>query len=87
MQGIRVSCLVFLHVEKNGLEMLTFWGKMILIGQVFAVGSPGCVQGSVRYGARIHRFSYSSSNFYMATVRGLSRRGCQTLSFITITVQ
>ena len=31
------------------------------------VNSPPSARGSVRYGARFHRFSYSSSNFSMAT--------------------
>ena len=31
------------------------------------VNSPPSARGSVRYGARFHRFSYSSSNFSLAT--------------------
>ena len=31
------------------------------------VSSPSSARGSVRYGTRFHRFSYSSSNFSMAT--------------------
>ena len=31
------------------------------------VNSPTSARGSVRYGARFHRFSYSSSKFSMAT--------------------
>ena len=52
---------------------------------------PPSAPGSVRYGARFHRFSYSSSigsNFYVATemalLRGLSGRGCQSLSFTAV---
>ena len=32
------------------------------------VNSPPSARGDVRYGARFHRFSYSSSTFPMATV-------------------
>ena len=32
------------------------------------VNSLLCAQGSVRYGVRFHKFSYSSSNFSMANV-------------------
>ena len=36
-------------------------------GRFGGVNSPPCARGTVRYGAKFHRFSYSSSNFSMAT--------------------
>ena len=45
--------ILSLCIWKNGLE---------------GVNNPPCARGGVGYGARFHRFSYSSSNFSMATV-------------------
>ena len=36
-------------------------------GRFGGVNSPLCARGTVRYGAKFHRFSYSSSNFSMVT--------------------
>ena len=42
MQGSEFSCRVFVRAEKQRFGYANFSGReMILIGQVFAVGSPG----------------------------------------------
>ena len=42
MQDSQFSCLVFMLIEKQRFRDANFsWGEMILIGQSFAVGSPG----------------------------------------------
>ena len=42
MQDSKLSCLIFVHVEKQRFGEANFSGRgMILIGQFFAVGSPG----------------------------------------------